>query len=103
MFCYIFVQFVFALENSVYSSTAPEKYSVHYYPDRENKRFTVHYSTCKKYKTQALQEFEKTILGGVREALRTLLLGPPEGKKTSGRTHKNEEETVSKCYNKHSN
>ena len=33
-----------AIASTVYSSTGTEKYSVQYYPDRENKLFTIYYS-----------------------------------------------------------
>ena len=38
-------------ENTVYRSTGTEKYSVQFYPDVENKLFTIYYSKSQKSKT----------------------------------------------------
>ena len=38
-------------QNTVYSTTGTDKYSVQYHPDRENKLFTIYYSKSKKSET----------------------------------------------------
>ena len=50
MFGQICGQTLVGPEDAVYSSTGMEKYSVQYYPDRENNILTIYYSTSKNTK-----------------------------------------------------